>query len=299
MDMSVVIPVYKNKQEFLKNLKNNLRYLQNLEIIVVNDDPEESIKDDVKQFAKVTLLENSTNIGFGQTVNRGVGKAHGKYILLLNSDVLLQDDSFKKALDHFTSEKNLFGVSFEQVERDGSFVGKNRFYWENGFVNHEKANDLEFGPTGWVEGGSCLLDKEKFQTIGGFDPIYAPFYWEDNDLSYRARKAGYNVLFDPQIRVVHHHESTIGKYFSKDYVKTVAYRNQLIFIWNNITDSKLLRSHIFALILMLGRSIIRGDRVFIKGFWGAVTKFPIILEKRSEQRKYNKLTDVEILLIGK
>ncbi|PJE58197.1 MAG: glycosyltransferase family 2 protein, partial [Candidatus Portnoybacteria bacterium CG10_big_fil_rev_8_21_14_0_10_36_7] len=46
-------------------------------------------------------------------------------------------------------------------------------------------------------------------SLNGFDELYSPFYWEDIDLSYRAWKTGYTVLFDPQVLVEHHHETTI------------------------------------------------------------------------------------------
>lgn len=295
MDISVVIPVYKNTEEFLKNLKHNMQFLKGMEIILVNDDPETSLKEHVKEYSNIILLENSVNIGFGQTVNRGIGKATHSYILLLNTDVLLQDQSFEEGIKRFQEDKNMFGISFEQIERDGSLVGKNKLFWENGFATHSKADNLEYGPNGWVECGSCLIDTEKFKLIGGFDPLYSPVYWEDVDLSYRARKNGFIALFDPAIKVIHHHESTTGKYFTKDYIKTIAFRNQLIFIWKNVEDKKLMQEHIFALAKLLVGSIIKGDRVVLKGFWAALMKWNAIQEKRREQKKFNKLNDRELL----
>ena len=57
--------------------------------------------------------------------------------------------------------------------------------------------------------------------LGGMDTLYSPFYWEDIDLSYRAWKSGYQILYDPNIIVEHHHESTIAKYFDKKKVSDI------------------------------------------------------------------------------
>lgn len=281
MNISVVIPVYKKIDEFTKNLKHNLTFLKNCEIIVVNDDPSESIAPYLAQFKDITVIENKNNMGFGRTVNIGVKEAQHPYILLLNSDVVLENDDYKNALNHF-ADKTIFAVSFAQKEKNGELVGKNRIYWHKGFFQHSKANDLVFGINAWAEGGSCLIDTQKFRALHGFDPLYSPFYWEDIDLSYRAWKNGYQVLFDPSVVVQHHHESTIGSFFKKKTVEQIAFRNQLLCIWKNISDPFLLLSHIFYLKLFILKSVLKGDFTFVKSYLQALGKLPQVLQ----QRKY-------------
>ncbi|HRN69594.1 MAG TPA: glycosyltransferase family 2 protein [Candidatus Woesebacteria bacterium] len=279
MNISVVIPVYKKVDQFITNLKQNVKFLNNCEIIIVNDDPSESIASFLADFQHVTLIENKTNLGFAPTVNIGFSHAKNDSVLLLNSDVVLQDDSYKKALLHFT-DTSIFAISFAQKEKNGEIVGKNKIYWEKGFFQHSKADNFYFGINGWAEGGSCLIDRKKFNILKGFDEIYSPFYWEDIDLSYRAWKKGYVVLFDPSIVVEHHHESTIGSFFKKKMINQIAFRNQLFFIWKNITDVDLLIAHLFYLILFILASIIKGDFVFLKAYFQALGRLPAILQKR-------------------
>jgi GT2 family glycosyltransferase len=246
----------------------------------VNDYPAESIKDSLKEFKGIKLLENGKNLGFGLTVNRGVKEASNKYVMLLNTDVVLRDKSFLQALKHFEANENLFGVSFAQIEKDGSIVGRNSFFWQRGLFFHKELKDHTLGINGWAEGGTCMLDREKFLQLGGFDPIYRPFYWEDIDLSYRAWKQGYSVLFDPEILVEHHHEGTTGKYFLKSHVEIVAFRNQFLFIWKNITDRSLISEHI------------RLKINFLKGLFLALPVLFKIEKKRTQ--KYGK-SDIELL----
>jgi GT2 family glycosyltransferase len=293
--ISVIIPTYKNKDLFIKNLKSNLRFLEKCEIIIVNDDPHESLKSDLKNFNEIVLLENKTNQGFSGSINRGVKAAHGKYILLINSDVKILSKSFNQALEYFKKNKNLFAVSFAQVEKNGEIVGKNKFYWKNGLFFHSADASNTFGKNGWAEGGACIINKAKFQKIGGFDELYRPFYWEDIDLSYRAAKSGYEVLFDPETKVIHYHESTIGKYFSKNFVKTIAFRNQFIFIWKNITDRKLFINHLLMLLPNILHMTFIGELFFLKGFLNALLISDKIVKKRQDQKKSFIIGDLEVL----
>jgi len=288
--ITVIIPTYKNEEGLIKNFTLNLPFIKGCEIIVVNDNPERSIENDLKSFPQIILIENGTNLGFAGAVHKGIIHAKKDYILLLNSDVVLTDSSYVKALDTMKKDQRVFAVSFAQKEKDGSTVGKNSIYWKDGFFHHKKTSDLKPGVNGWAEGGSCMLNKRIYKEIGGFDPIYAPFYWEDIDLSYRAWKAGYKIFFNPEIIVQHYHESTIGKYFSKATVKSIAYRNQFIFIWKNIEDRILLFSHIFRLLFLLPVMIFK-DKSYIKGFCGALLLLPKIIAKR----KRSKISDREIL----
>lgn len=291
MKLSVIIPVYKNIPAFIANLKHNMQFLKDCEIIIVNDDPSESLADKLKDVPQIKLIENRWNLGFGRTVNAGVQNASSELIMLLNSDVKLLNDSFYSARSQF-NDKTVFAVTFAQKEKDNQTVGKNKIYWEKGFVQHSEATDLRTGITAWAEGGSCIIDKKKFDELKGFDPIYSPFYWEDIDLSFRAWKKGYKVLFDENIMVEHHHESTIGVHFSKSKIQHIAYRNQLLFIWKNISDPWLMMSHIFYLKIMFFKSLLRGDLAFIQGYFSALQKLPSVIKKRKELQV--KLSDHEV-----
>ncbi|OGK13246.1 hypothetical protein A3A93_00510 [Candidatus Roizmanbacteria bacterium RIFCSPLOWO2_01_FULL_38_12] len=294
MKISVVIPVYKKTEEFIANLKHNLPHLSGCEIIVVNDDPEKSIKNELSAFPVIKLIENKKNLGFAGAVNAGVKMVKTPLVMLINSDVKLLDKSYGKAIKHF-AEKNVFAVSFAQKEKNARTVGKNRIYFHNGFFQHDYAKDLKFGQNGWAEGGSCLIDKKKFDSLNGFDELFSPFYWEDIDLSYRAWKTGYTILFDPEVIVEHHHETTIGSFFDKNKVSSIAFRNQLIFIWKNIHDGGKIFSHILFLKLYLLTSLFKGRFEIWKGFLSAISKLELIMKKRKSVPQVR--SDDEILKI--
>lgn len=293
--ISVVIPQYKGKEKLYANLKHNLPFLKGCEIIVVNDYPEISLTAEMaKLFPQVNVIENERNLGFAGAVSVGISVVKNQFIFLLNNDVLLNDDNFQKTLSHFEKDIALFAVSFRQTEKDGSFVGRNKIHWKNGFFQHTKTNATKIGINGWAEGGSMLFDKKKYDKIKGFDTLYSPFYWEDIDLSYRAWKAGYTVLFDSSITVQHHHKSTIATHFDASHIKTIAYRNQFITIWKNISDGKMIFEHLFYLIKNLFVYPLKGEKEFLAGFWMAAQLSRKIMEKRDIQKSLWKKTDRQI-----
>lgn len=259
MNISVVIPTYKKVDQLIRNLAHNLRFLTTEEVIVVNDDPQKSIQDDLHEFPEIRLIENSVNKGFSGAVNTGISFAGASHVMLLNSDVKLKDGNWKLALDHFQGNRNLFAVAFAQEEDNGTIHGKNRIFWKEGMFYHDFASDTSMGRTAWAEAGAAVFDLTKLKKLGLFDEAYSPFYWEDIDLSYRAWKAGFEVLFDPGIVVEHKHESTISSFFQKRDVERTAFRNQFYFIHKNITDPDLKKEYQRNLMKNLARLAVKGS----------------------------------------
>jgi len=266
--ISVVIPVYKKIDEFIKNLEQNHSLLKECEIIVVNDDPSLSIRSRLEKY-ELQLVENPKNLGFAGAIDIGIKKAKYNLVFLLNSDVKLLDSSFLSSIRKFKKDSKLFAISFAQKESDGSIVGKNQLFWKNGLLNHSKANNLDEGETAWAEGGSSIIRKDIYEKIGGFDTIFSPFYWEDIELSYRARKYGYTSWFDPSVLVSHGHETTIGSYWSKRAIAVISTRNQLLCSWKYV-QAKNVIWHMTNVIYQALLSLVRGNFIFAEGLVKAI-----------------------------
>lgn len=296
--ISVIIPVYKNYAMFYKYLNKNKEYLEGCEVIIMNDYPGENITRPVHRiYDKAVLVNNRKNLGFAGNVNKGVMRAKRNFVFLMNSDVVLKDDSFLKALEHFKRNKKLFAVSFAQAEANGKIIGSNAGYFADGMISHRARPADKLSKNFWAEGGAAVFRKKVFTGLGMLDNLFNPFYWEDIDLSYRAWKAGYQVLYDPQIVVEHHHESTIGKYFDNTVVLKTAFRNQLIFQWKNIADRDLMSKHLMALSRLLISSLIRRNQIVLTGFFRALSMLPAILKSRKKALKLFIKSDVQVLSI--
>lgn len=298
--ISVVIPNYNGKSLLLKNLPQVLKNCPNCEIIVVDDaSTDDSVTFIKNNFKKVRVIECKTNKGFANAVNTGVENASGDLVLLLNSDVSPRPNFLKEASEHFEKDKgNLFAVGLADYSHENGKVverGRGAATFKKGFLSHFKAQSTA-GETLWVSGGSSLVDRQKFLEVGGFDHAYAPFYWEDIDLCWRAQKSGYICLFEPKSKVDHYHEQgAIKKHYRPFFVKTISYRNQFLFVWKNISDTVYLLSHILWLPYHLAKSTLTLDIAFITGFILAIAKIPNLILNFQFSTLNSKLSDREVL----
>jgi len=217
--------------------------------------------------------------------------------LLLNSDISPHKGFLEPLVDHFTDEE-VFGVGCmdESIEEGktvlrGRGVGK----WQRGFLNHS-AGKLNKQNTLWLSGGSSAFRKKIWDTLGGLDILYNPFYWEDIDLSYRALKSGYKTIFEKKSVVVHEHEKgAIKTKFKSTFVRKIAYRNQFTFVWKNITDGNLLLNHVLWLPYHFLKAFLSRDWVFFSGFSLALMRFPEIMQSRTRAEKLFNKTDSEVI----
>ncbi len=167
--------------------------------------------------------------------------------------------------------------------------------WHRGILIHSRG-EVNKKNTLWVSGGSGAFRKSIWDKLGGLDPLYNPYYWEDIDLSYRAVKSGYSIVFEPTSTVIHEHEKgSIKTQHTADKITARAYRNQFIFVWKNITDSRLILDHCMWMPVHIGKATLRRDKEYLKGLYDALVLFPSILKSRKKSKRYFVRTDSEVV----
>ncbi|MGB9706534.1 MAG: glycosyltransferase family 2 protein [Microgenomates group bacterium] len=290
LKFSIVIPNWNGERLLRKNLPAVLATGAD-EVVIVDDGSTDrsvklikNLKLKIQSYnSKLKIIENKKNLGFVAAVNKGVTTAKGEIIVLLNNDVVPEKNFLEPLAEDFQDSK-VFAVSLGEPQWSWA-KGK----WEKGFVEHEpgpktKTPHISF----WASGGSGAFRKDVWQKLGGFDPIFHPFYWEDVDLSYRAWKRGYKVIWDPRAVVYHKHEGTISR-FPQNYVRLISERNRLLFIWKNITSTKMILEH----KLWLAKKLLTSP-----GYWypflKALEKFPKVLGKRIVEIRETKMGDFDI-----
>jgi GT2 family glycosyltransferase len=291
MDISIVIPNYNGAKLLEKNLPKVLEAVSSykegkIETIIVDDASTDNSLDLVKD-KDVVILKNEKNLGFSSTVNNGVRKATGDIVILLNTDVYPQKNFLEPLLKHF-EDSNVFAVGCLDKSIEGEKVierGRGLGEWKRGFLIHRRG-EVDKTNTLWVTGGSGAFRKSIWDKLEGFNELYNPFYWEDIDLSYRALKSGYKIFFEPKSIVFHEHEkgSIKGKYTSSQ-IKTIAYRNQFIFVWENATDYSLQFAHFFWLPYHFIKALLRMDLAFFLGFLKAFVLLPKVIKSSLKYQK--------------
>lgn len=306
MSVDIVIPNYNSTKLLEESLPKIAREIEKYKglIIIVDDfshkDEFFELESSIRQLGikSIILLRNEGNLGFSSTVNRGVAHSIADFVCLLNSDVTPEKNFLTKALADLEASEHLFGVGLmDKSIEDGKTVlrGRGLARWDKGLLVHSRG-EVDKTDTFWISGGSSIIRREVFQKLSGFDTLYDPFYWEDIDLSFRARKAGFSLKFEPKSSVIHRHsEGSIKKNFSEYDVKVIAYRNQFIFVWKNITDLNLIFSHIFWLPYHLLAALARFDLAFFKGLARATRLLPDIIKARKAQSKFYMRKDSEVV----
>ena len=283
MRVSIVIPNWNGKELLKKNLPNILEANPN-EVIVVDDGSTDDSVDFLRQtFPSIKVIVNPKNLGFVPSTNKGVVNSSNPVVVLLNNDVLVDKNFLKPLLPHFESD-DIFAVSC--AEKGYSWAWAK---FKNGFITHGMGEPtITPHPSFWASGGSAAFSREKWLKLGGMDAIYKPFYWEDVDISFRAQKRGWKIIWEPKSVVYHQHESTIGKNFNKNYIDLISGRNRLLFIWKNITSKTLFKQHQMELLKLLSS----GKNV--RPFLSALFYLPKLIARREIEKKESKLTDEQI-----
>ncbi len=297
--ITVIIPNYNGREILLKNLPSVVNNCPSAEIIVVDDaSTDDSVRLIHKKFKKIKAIRLRRNRGFAVAVNEGVKAATNEIVLLLNSDVSPRKNFLLPALRYFNTKENIFSVGLCDYSHENGHIikrGRGGGYFKKGFLFHYAAQ-TERGFTLWTSGGSCLVRKKIFLKLGGFDPVYKPFYWEDIDLGFRAARSGYVSYFEPLSVVDHYHEQgAIIKQKSAFFIKSVSYKNQFIFVWKNINDYLLIVQHIIYLPYHFLKALLSLDFSFYLGFLWAILSIPTLVFQETFTTNSFIISEEEVL----
>jgi O-antigen biosynthesis protein len=251
---------------------------------------------------ELRLVRSEINRGFGETCNRGFESASYGLVFLLNNDVEVSPDSIRPLVENFR-DPSVFAAHCRVFEfESGRECGTGKMGgFSRGFIRVHKSfasiRDVTQGSpplySMFAGGGSALFDREKFLDLGGFEKLLSPFYWEDVELSYRAWKRGFVVLYEPRSVARHRVSSTIKK-LKRAKVRRIEQRNRLIFHWINLHDRRLLSAHILRVLLLALLSPLMLRPGFFLSFVDAVRSMPEIRKKRRAERVASVLTDREV-----
>jgi len=306
---SIIIPNYNGKDllsECLPSVVQAVDVKVGHEIIVVDDGSTDGSTEFIKlNFPMVTVLQLDSNQGFGAACNQGVEKSKNPLVVLLNTDIQVKRDFLAPLTESFQSHE-VFAVSAKVYwwNRNDSYVERTVGSFKRGILqissvpvtNDEKKNGP--CPALYAGGGMAAFDRDKFLALGGFDGLFDPFYGEDLDLSYRAWKKGWKVLYEPRSVMYHKHAATIKKVSSSLKIKVIKNRNMFLFIWKNITIFRFLLIHLIWLPIHLLVWTFTLRPTATLGFIWALTKLGKVVGIRMmENRKKAILTDSEIFAL--
>jgi len=267
------------------------------EIILVDDSSTDgSVKYVKDNFSSIAVYSTRENIGSIAAANFGVSKASAPYVMLLNSDMKLSPDAVKLMASHM-ERQDVFAVTPAVFDWEGNFQYGNRGgqFRMGHFSQYEKPVDETKTSTLFACGGAFLFKKQIWDELGGYDnELFYPYYYEEIDISYRALKRGYQIIYEKDANVFHKIRGSIFKDRHFHEIRTISGRNNYLFSWKNITDpDKVIAMCIFNPLFLLRDLFLLRFR-FWKCYFRALRLKKLALKKREEEKKHFKLTDKEI-----
>jgi len=226
LDLSISIVNYNSKDELTQCLDSLFKYTKDIKfkVRVIDNASEEPIKDLVGKYKEVEFIFNKKNIGFGSANNMAIKSAVSRYHLILNPDIIFIKNCMKEALHYLEANPEVGIIGPKMMYQDGSLqYSCRRFptmlsFLIRGFrpgaksavldkylmknTSHDKIMDVD-----WTLGSFMLARKDALDVAGGFDEKYF-MYYEDIDLCYRLKKAGYRILYYPMAEVTHIYKRT-------------------------------------------------------------------------------------------
>lgn len=243
MELSIIVASYRIPHLLalcLEAIEDNVKIEK--EIIVVDSATQEVTRDLLaEKFPGVKFLANEKNMGFSKLVNQGLTLATGKYLLIINGDIILQKDSVERLLT-FLKEHPAVGmvgpklINFDQSVQHSFFrfyQPITTFYRRIGFLKSasiikkeldrflmkdKMTSDEKYWEADWIMGSAMLTRKEAVEKVGPMDERFF-MYMEDVDWCWRFWQNKMKVIYFPPAEVFHYHgkQSARGS-FLKDLI---------------------------------------------------------------------------------
>jgi GT2 family glycosyltransferase len=269
--LSVIIVNYNVSYFLSQTLLSVRRALEKLEggaevFVVDNNSVDGSVAMVRARFPEVILLENKHNPGFAKANNQAIRQAQGEYVLLLNPDTVVEEDTFRACCAFLDEHPEGGGLGVKMLDGQGKFLPESKrglptprvaFYkvfglaalfpgsrtfggYHLGYLDKDEIHEVDV-----LSGAFMLLRKRALDVVGLLDEDYF-MYGEDIDLSYRLTRGGWKNYYYPGTRIIHYKgEST--KRTSVNYV-FVFYRAMIVFARKHFAPNQ---AGLFSLLIHL------------------------------------------------
>ncbi|RXT04589.1 glycosyltransferase family 2 protein [Ammoniphilus sp. CFH 90114] len=227
MDLSIIIVNYNTKELTLQAIESVYRSETNFEyelILVDNASTEAGLLDTIiDRFPDVHFIQNIRNVGFSKANNQGISESKGRYILLLNSDTIIEKDTLQVMMDYMEQHPTIGASGCKILLPDGTLdkackrgypTPEASFYYMLGFhkryPNNPRFNQYQLGhldpdqehEVDSLVGAFMLLRREVIDQVGPLDEDFF-MYGEDIDWCYRIKQAGWKIRYYPKAIILH------------------------------------------------------------------------------------------------
>lgn len=201
------------------------------------------------EFPTVRIINNHGNLGFSKGMNHAWQQIESDVVVLMNNDVIVDDDWLPSLIQPLTTNPHVGIVGCKLRFPDGTLQhagaeltyplaeGRHFFYGEPDTGQADARREV-----GYVTGAVLGVTRQVWQEIGYLDPLFSPFYYEEVDFCYRARRAGHHILYVPEATAVHDQSSSVGR--SGHFYHYTFQMNRLRFVLKHYTMTQFLHDFV-------------------------------------------------------
>lgn len=224
--VTVVLPVH-NAFEYTYNCIASLILSYNkhsFEVILVDDESSDKTIDISNYVENLQIVKNDSNLGFLRTAEKGASKANSDFIVFLNNDTEVTTGWIDSLIDVFERFDNVGMAGSKLIYPNGVLQEAGGLVWGNGkpwnIGNGKNAEDPSYNyvrQADYVSGAAMMIRKSVWKTVDGFSKEFIPAYYEDTDLAFKVRQAGFKTLFAPSSVVIHYEGMSNGRDVDSGY----------------------------------------------------------------------------------
>ena len=218
------------------------------EVVVVDNASKDSSSSIVERFfPRVRLVRNSRNLGFAGGCNLGLGQVSGQVVAFVNPDVIVRPSWLGELMKVMAEDPSvaivggkLLYADHPTIQHAGGFLhyplalADHYGYGQPDDGRWDELRDVEY-----VTGAALAVRRQVLDALSGFDERFSPAYFEETDLCWRARKAGFKVVYAPKAVGIHYETTSTGKDSYNYYY--YYHLNRLRFVLKNYTRQQLLK----------------------------------------------------------
>ncbi|HEY6234214.1 MAG TPA: glycosyltransferase, partial [Candidatus Elarobacter sp.] len=218
--VTVIVPVYNDTSmtlECLRSLADAQPSTVRAEYVVLDDASTDDVARILAAVPGITFLRNAENLGFLRTCNRAALLSTADYVVFLNNDTIVRPGWLDELVRTAEQDPRVGVVGAKLVYPDGSLQEAGGLIWRDASgwnygrggrpddPAYEYVRDVDY-----CSGAALLVRRALFEQVGRFDERFAPAYYEDCDLCFAVRRAGFRVVYQPRAVVLHREGSTSG-----------------------------------------------------------------------------------------
>jgi GT2 family glycosyltransferase len=210
--VSIVVPVYNEYRVTMRCLKSVLDNTAGIayELILADDCSTDLTASIAERVSNLNIVRGDANRGFLANCNAAAEVARGEFVLFLNNDTAVCNDWLRPLLETLEQDETVGIVGPKllfpdgRLQEAGGIIWRDASGWNFGRMDDPEKPEYNYRKEVDYISGACLMVRAGlWRQIGGFDERYRPAYYEDSDLAFEARKAGYKVVYQPLSRVFH------------------------------------------------------------------------------------------------